>query len=118
MIFVLAPPLIWALGHRPRTWQRQLPPPEVDDHVGIWCGGSWDPTPISSGEDPIDNEFGLTCQSVKTAPRPLFWQTMETSLGIVTLSKASSFLVSPLHSGDADLAGCRCVAWGPLAQLQ
>ncbi|XP_051191076.1 E3 ubiquitin-protein ligase ATL6-like [Lolium perenne] len=31
--------------------------PEVDGLVGIWGRGSWDPTKISGGEDPVDDEF-------------------------------------------------------------
>lgn len=30
--------------------------PEVDGLVGIWGGGSWDPTQISGGEDPVDDD--------------------------------------------------------------
>jgi hypothetical protein len=31
--------------------------PEVDGLLGIWGGGSWDPTQISGGEDPVDDKF-------------------------------------------------------------
>jgi hypothetical protein len=81
--------------------------PEVDGLVGIWGGGSWDPTQISGGEDPVDDELRVTGQPVKTMLRSRAWRTMAASLGVVTLSKASSLLVSSLHS-----ASWRCAAAG------
>jgi hypothetical protein len=49
--------IIWASGRRPRAWLWRLSPSEEDDQDGIKCGGSWDPTLISSGEDPVGDEL-------------------------------------------------------------
>jgi hypothetical protein len=75
--------------------------PEVVSLDGIRGGGSWDPTLIFGGEDPVDD-----------VPRPHSWRIMEASRDVATLSKTSSFFASSLHSGVADLAGCRRVSWG------
>jgi hypothetical protein len=47
--------------------------------------------------DPI-SEFGKARPQVKTRPQPRSWRMMATPFGIVTLSKASSLLVSSLCS--------------------
>jgi hypothetical protein len=32
---------------------------EGGGHVGIWCGGSWDPTQIFGGVDVVNDKFGV-----------------------------------------------------------
>jgi hypothetical protein len=72
--------------------------PEGDGFVGIWGGGFWDPTQISGGEDPVDGKLWVTGQTVKTVLRSRSWRMMAVSIGVVTLSKASSLLASALYS--------------------